>query len=277
MKKQVSNEEIAELCHEVNKAYCEMLGDNSQLSWKEAPQWQRESALNGVEFHLANPLASASASHDSWMKEKIEAGWVYGTEKDPEKKTHHCIVPFEELPHEQQMKDYLFKSIVSLGIAINNSSIDKIEFPVVPLKLSKLGTLIDDGVLAVIDANGLAHDWFFDSEFSTVFKIIEPREGFAEGIKIAYKELNSSKNQTLGEKRVHLSFNPSSDSKIDQFKKMMAEAIDFCNSEIVPMINDVNHPNNIESGEINRCLNIAMTHLETAQMFGVKAIAKNLK
>jgi hypothetical protein len=49
------------------------------------------------------------------MAEKVAAGWVYGEVKDPDAKppTHPCIVPFEELPPEQQFKDVLFKTIVA--------------------------------------------------------------------------------------------------------------------------------------------------------------------
>ena len=108
----ITVEQIARVCHETNKGWCEANGDNTQASWSEAPDWQRSSAINGVYFHMQNPDAGDSATHDSWMKEKVEAGWVYGEIKDPEAKTHHCIVPFEELPVEQQVKDKLFRTIV---------------------------------------------------------------------------------------------------------------------------------------------------------------------
>lgn len=88
------------------------LGDNSQLPWEEAPNWQIESAVNGVLFHRANPQAGDDASHQSWMAEKIAGGWVYGPEKDEVKKTHPCIVPFDSLPRDQQVKDALFRAVV---------------------------------------------------------------------------------------------------------------------------------------------------------------------
>lgn len=105
-------EDIAEVCHEVNKAYCEALGDRSQPHWSVAPDWQRESAVKGVRFHIQNPLAGPSASHESWMREKVENGWQFGFIKDPEKKLHPCIVKFEELPRAQQAKDFIFRTIV---------------------------------------------------------------------------------------------------------------------------------------------------------------------
>lgn len=50
-------EMIAKICHEANRAYCQALGDNSQVPWGEAPDWQKQSAVKGVEFHLSNPEA----------------------------------------------------------------------------------------------------------------------------------------------------------------------------------------------------------------------------
>jgi hypothetical protein len=103
---------IAGICHQVNKEWCEVNGDFSQKSWGEAEQWQRDSAINGVEFRLANPDAKEDAQHNAWMTDKLADGWVYGKVKDAEKKTHPCLVPFDKLPEFQQKKDRLFCAIV---------------------------------------------------------------------------------------------------------------------------------------------------------------------
>lgn len=108
----VANEAIARVAHEVNAAFCRAYGDDSQPSWNDAPQWQKDSAINGVIFHRENPDAGPEASHNSWMAEKEADGWVYGVEKDPGKKEHPCMVPFSELPPEQQAKDFLFRQVV---------------------------------------------------------------------------------------------------------------------------------------------------------------------
>lgn len=105
-------EGIAKVCHEANRAYCESIGDNSQPSWEEAPEWQKKSAIEGVNFNVNNPDAPASSSHDSWLAVKEADGWKYGPVKDPENKEHPCFVPYDELPREQKAKDYLFKSVV---------------------------------------------------------------------------------------------------------------------------------------------------------------------
>lgn len=108
--------DIAFVCHQANKAFCEQFGDLSQRDWAEAEQWQRDSAIKGVEFTLANPDAPASANHGSWLAEKEATGWKYGPVKDADKKEHPCFVPYDDLPPEQQAKDHLFKGIVS-GLA----------------------------------------------------------------------------------------------------------------------------------------------------------------
>lgn len=102
---------IARVCHEVNKAYCEALGDNSQPTWEDAPAWQRESARMGVDLHLMGNFGP-EASHISWMNQKLEDGWTYGPVKNPEAKQHPCMVPFDQLPREQQAKDYIFRAVV---------------------------------------------------------------------------------------------------------------------------------------------------------------------
>jgi hypothetical protein len=108
----VNIENIAKAAHELNKAYCESIGDNSQPSWEDAPEWQKSSAINGVTFHLNNPDATPSASHESWLKQKTEEGWKYGEVKNPETKEHPCFVPYEQLPNEQKAKDYIFRQTI---------------------------------------------------------------------------------------------------------------------------------------------------------------------
>ena len=115
--------QIARICHEVNRAYCQALGDNSQPAWEDAPQWQRDSAILGVTLHTENPDAGPQASHESWMAQKVAEGWTYGPEKLPELKQHHCIVPFDELPVAQQAKDFIFRAVVHATHAAYDESL----------------------------------------------------------------------------------------------------------------------------------------------------------
>lgn len=103
---------IAKVCHEANRAYCAALGDQSQPTWNDAPGWQKKSVVAGVIFHLANPLAGDEASHEEWLRAKRAEGWVVGAVKDAEAKVHPNLVPFHQLPKEQQAKDALFRAVV---------------------------------------------------------------------------------------------------------------------------------------------------------------------
>jgi hypothetical protein len=108
--------QIAHIAHEANRAYCATLGDFSQPAWCDAPDWQRQSAINGVKFHLdaleQGDKPSPEASHASWLREKIADGWTVGPVKDEALKQHPCCVPYERLPMAQKLKDHLFGGVV---------------------------------------------------------------------------------------------------------------------------------------------------------------------
>lgn len=104
--------DIAMICHEANRVYCATLGDYSQPPWSEAPGWQRDSAINGVRFRIDNPGTTPRAQHESWLRDKIADGWVYGPVKDAAAKQHPCCVEYDQLPIAQRRKDVLFGAIV---------------------------------------------------------------------------------------------------------------------------------------------------------------------
>jgi hypothetical protein len=104
---------IARVAHEANRALCGAIGDDSQVPWADAPGWQRTAAIEGIEFALANPDATAESRHEAWSAAKLADGWTFGAAKDAEKKTHPQLVPYDELSREQQAKDKLFGAIVA--------------------------------------------------------------------------------------------------------------------------------------------------------------------
>ena len=104
--------DIARIAHSANKSYCECLGDDSQLDWVLAPNWQKESVINGVEFRLKNRNGTAEENHNNWLKLKREQGWKYGVKKNIDKKEHPCFIPYDSLPELQKVKDVLFINIV---------------------------------------------------------------------------------------------------------------------------------------------------------------------
>jgi hypothetical protein len=101
---------VARVCHEANRALCEAYGDTSQKPWFEAADWQRDSAVKGVQVALDG--ATPRQQHEAWCADKFSAGWVYGPVKDPDLKEHPCLVDYDALPIEQRVKDHVFGAIV---------------------------------------------------------------------------------------------------------------------------------------------------------------------
>ena len=67
---------------------------------------------------------------------------------------------------------------------------------------------------------------------------------------------------TYGEKAVGLTFNPSSDEKVQKVKELYAQIIDFCNDLRTEA----------GQGEKGRLLSVAITEAQSAQMWAVKGI-----
>lgn len=103
---------IASVVHEANRAYCHAIGDDSQPSWEDAPTWQRDSAIQGIQAIIDNPDTTPEQSHEGWLDVKRADGWSFGEVKDPVRKVHPCFIPYAQLPENQRVKDELFGAIV---------------------------------------------------------------------------------------------------------------------------------------------------------------------
>lgn len=112
MTTEMTIEQIAEVCHEVNREYCEFLGDYSIKPWEDAEDNIKGSAVDGVKFRIDFPTVSPQEMHFNWSKFKLADGWKYGPVKDVELKTHPCLVEYKDLPEDQKAKDYIFSSVV---------------------------------------------------------------------------------------------------------------------------------------------------------------------
>ncbi len=61
--------------------------------------------------------------HEVWAETRIRQGWCYGPERDDAKKTHPCLVPYNQLPESEKEYDRntsieTLKLIIKLGYRI---------------------------------------------------------------------------------------------------------------------------------------------------------------
>jgi RyR domain len=110
----LTDEDIARVVHAANNALQGIVGDPwASPPWPAAENWRREAKINSVRaVREAVGELTPEMIHDEWMRWYTAHGWVYGPIKDDVLKTHPCMVPFHELPEEQQVKDALFLAIV---------------------------------------------------------------------------------------------------------------------------------------------------------------------
>lgn len=73
--------------------------------------------------------------------------------------------------------------------------------------------------------------------------------------------MNEDRRLTFGERAVGLTFNPSGDEDVAKAKQLCADFIDFCNER-----RDAGSP------DVKRMMSVAITDIQSAQMWAVKAI-----
>lgn len=106
------SEDIARICHEANRALQQINGDpHPSPPWDDAPDWQKQSAINGVLSAVDG--TSPQRMHELWCQHKYDEGWTLGAVKDEGLRTHPCLVPYDELPAAERIKDHLFIAIVT--------------------------------------------------------------------------------------------------------------------------------------------------------------------
>jgi hypothetical protein len=106
---------IARLGHALRREL-QIAGKEPQVSpeWDQALAdpacaWMIEDSIANAEALLSGPPASPEQEHDRWMAGKIRQGYVWGEVKNTDPAagplTHPCLVPYEELPVLQRLKD----------------------------------------------------------------------------------------------------------------------------------------------------------------------------
>lgn len=107
---------LPKMCHEINRTICKVYGDDSQKSWEDAPEWQVKATYNLIleigQCLINGKPPSSKETHEKWVEDKLRDGWKYGIEKNADMKTHPLLVPFEELPFKERLKDTMIKMVI---------------------------------------------------------------------------------------------------------------------------------------------------------------------
>lgn len=109
----ITAEDIARVTHAAQRELQIIQGD-PKISplWGQAPDYQIRESTAGVREILWNRELTAERHHELWVIRMMADGWVYGAVKNWERKTHPNLLPFTELPAEQQLKNHVFIAIV---------------------------------------------------------------------------------------------------------------------------------------------------------------------
>jgi hypothetical protein len=108
----MSIEVAARVCHEAIRALQQATGDPEPVpSWDAATEEQRRSTILSVGRALAG--ASPEQVHDEWRADRDAQGWTWGPVKDSRARRHPCLLPYDQLPPVQQVKDKLFLAVVA--------------------------------------------------------------------------------------------------------------------------------------------------------------------
>lgn len=106
----ITPEQIASIVHEANRQLRLVLGCSPGPHWTECDQPLKDSVVNGVEKALKG--ATPEELHEEWVVCKGSQGWTWGVIRDHRNRRHPCMVPYAELPPDQQLKNQVFHAMV---------------------------------------------------------------------------------------------------------------------------------------------------------------------
>jgi len=103
-----TDEQVARVTHAANSALQNIQGDPMpSTTWDAERNEVRSAKIAGVAA-VRREGKFPRDLHAMWMDHMAGLGWVYGPEKDLERKTHPCMVPYQDLPVSQRHKDIVF-------------------------------------------------------------------------------------------------------------------------------------------------------------------------
>lgn len=110
------DDKIAKAAYEARRAYDASLGINLP-PWEEAEDWLVRSYRATVAWMRNHPGATVQEAHEARLEAVFNAGWTRGPTIDATAKTHPALVPWDELPAEQRMRDAIGVAVIAALLA----------------------------------------------------------------------------------------------------------------------------------------------------------------
>lgn len=105
---------IAKVIHSANRAYVDALGGRAvNLTWEEIREEERQGLIKAISSMIINPQ-TPSVSHEQWCLAREKDGWTKDVKYDYNRKTTPNLVPYDQLPLEEQFKDHLYMGLASI-------------------------------------------------------------------------------------------------------------------------------------------------------------------
>jgi hypothetical protein len=102
-----TDEQIAKIIHAA-------MTMETTISGKMSPPWHIVAASLTEDVCMVRERKGMTPTdfHDNWKAKMVEEGFIYGSDFDLEAQTCPFLVPFDELPQVEQMRNTLFVSLV---------------------------------------------------------------------------------------------------------------------------------------------------------------------
>lgn len=102
----------AKVNHEVSNAMKSFYGEAKGKAFDKLSEEEVHELVVACTAVGENPNMSPADVHQLWVDAKLRKGWKQGEVLDQNAMTHPCLVPYEQLSPEDQVKDVIFLAVI---------------------------------------------------------------------------------------------------------------------------------------------------------------------
>lgn len=107
-------EAVARVCWEANRQL--QIADGEVYfdePWDAAPEWRKKITVGTVTLVQSGIITGPGEAHEHWAHSMRLMEWKWGADKDPERRLHPSLVPWEELTPRGQLGQRLLFMITT--------------------------------------------------------------------------------------------------------------------------------------------------------------------